>query len=361
MDSHMHAHPMLTPLLPLLSPEKVSEEYPADAAAAYRLIWDNTRGHLRTPLVVTENINSYQIDDTIIGLRLLTSSDASVTAILQELDDYRINKHPIPIGGTCEIGNGSLHVNSIETFFVPASDCDTDTAALLEWMDALQVVSTGRLGDIIGELEAARWVTLEGTQYRLTPEGLAQLRLLSDTGLGQITGVVIAKWKYLISSYFSNNLSLEELLSKTNSLFGTSVSIPFSAIENAVTGKHTAEEAYSLRDQVSLSSSSGAKFPAGMDPDRLLAADDPLRVERNRLESELSDERAHQWLCLSDSEKVLIRTGFVLSRYTDDMERQRFYESIQFDARMRWLVGLDAEAAAPSPKSALRAYSAWMP
>jgi hypothetical protein len=361
MELHMHAHPMLTPLLPLRSPEEVSKDYPADAAAAYRLIWDNTRAHLRIPSAATENVNFYQVDEITIGLRLLTSSDASVTAILPELDDYRINEHPIPIGGTCEIGNGGFQVNAIEPSFVPAPDCDTDVAALLEWMDALQVVSAGRLGDIIDELKVAGWITLDVTQYRLTNEGTAQLRLLSDTGLGQINGVAIARWKYLISSCFSNNWGLEELLSKTNSLFGTSVSIPFSAIESAVTGEHTAEEAYALRDQVSLSTSSRAKFPAGMDPDRLLVADDPLRAERNRLESELSGERSHQWLCLSVSEKALIRTGSVLSQCTDDAERHRFCESIQFDARTRWLVGLDAEASVPSQKSALRAYSAWMP
>lgn len=355
----MHAHPMLTPLLPLRSPEEIAKEYPSDAAAAYNLIWDNTLGHLRNPSEVTENINLYRTGEVLIGLRALTSSDSSISAILPELDDYRINKHAIPAGGFGDIGNENFHIDSIEPSFAPAPKCDTDTAALLQWLDELQVISTGRLGDILSELELAGWIVMEGTQYRLTSAGVSQLRLQGDSGFGQISGVTIARWKYLVSTYFSSQLNLEELLSKTNLIFGTSVSIPLSAIENAVNGEHTAEEAYALRDKVSLNASSGARFPAGMDPERLLAADAPLRVKRDRLESQLSNGRAHQWLCLSNAEKVSIRTGAVLLQYADDIERQMFYESVQFDARSRWLVGLDAEASPPSQKTAQRAYAAW--
>lgn len=355
----MHAHPMLTPLLPLRSPEEVAKEYPAEAAAAYRIIWDSTLGHLRTPLAVTENINLYQTDNATIGLRSLISPDASITALLPELDDYRVNKHAIPSGGFGDIGNGNLHIYSIEPSFMPAPECNTDTAALLQWLDALQVVSTGRLGDILGELESAGLVAMDGTQYRLTSAGETQLRLQGGAGFGQISGIAIARWKCLFSSYFSNHLSLDELLSKTNLIFGTSVSIPLSAIENAVNGEHTAEEAYALREKVSLSASSGAKFPFGMDPNRLLAADAPLRAERDRLESQLSNGRAHQWLCLSEAEKVAIRTGAVVLRYADDIKKQQFYASVQFDVRARWLVGLDAEASPPSLKAAQRAYTAW--
>lgn len=356
----MHAHPMLTPLLPLCSPDKVDQEYPTDAAVAYRLIWDNTLGHIRTPLAVTEHINYYATGESMIALRSLASPDESVTPLLPELDGYRLNKAPIPAGALGEIGDGNLIVDSIEPSFVPAPDCDTDIAAMLQWLDTLQVVSTGRLGDILGELESAGWIAMDGTQYRLTSEGITQLRLQSAAGFGQISGVATAKWKYLISSYFSNDLKLEELLSKTNLIFGTSVSIPLSAIENAVTGEHTAEEAYALRNQVSLSASSGAKFPVGMDPDRLLAADDPLRAKRDRLEAKLSDGRIHRWLCLSNSEKSSIRMGSFLAQYADDIERQQFYDYVQFDVRARWLVGLDAETPPPPQKTALRAYTAWM-
>lgn len=43
----MHAHPMITPLLPLRSPAEIEATYPADAAMAYALIWANTLGHLK--------------------------------------------------------------------------------------------------------------------------------------------------------------------------------------------------------------------------------------------------------------------------------------------------------------------------
>lgn len=360
MEFHIHAHPMLTPLLPLRSPEAVGKEYPPDTAAVYNLIWDNTLGHLRSPQKVTEGIHCYISDKVTVGLRWLAADDNSVTALLPELDSYRVTKHRIPAGGFSEIGTGDLHIESVEPSFEPAPGCDTDTAALLLWLDTLQIVSPGRLGTILDELVSAGWIEMVGTQYRLTTEGGMQLHLQSDAGLGRISGVTSARWRELISSYFATTMSLEELLAESNRIFDTDVSILVSAIDDIVTGEHTAKEAYALRDNVALKESSAVSFPTGMDPERLLPMDDPLRTQRNQLESRLSEGRAHQWLCLSNMEKASIRMGAILSQqYKEDAERQQFCASVKFDVRARWMVGIGADASTPSHETAQRAYEAW--
>lgn len=355
----MQAHPMITPLLPLRSPEEIAAEYPPDAAAAYTLIWGNTLAHLRSPCEVLEGIHRYRVGEVVVGLRTLVTQNPFLVPLLPEMDGQRVTKQSIPIGGFEEVGDEALDVNSVDLAFVPMRGRETDPAALVEWMDALRVVSPGRLGGILDEIESAGWVSLQGTQYRLTTAGENQLHLLDQAGTLRLNGLAIARWRVSFGSYLSEQRGLDELLAQSNRIFGTALSIPVAELEQMITGEHSAEEAYALRDNLALRAASSANFPSGMDPEQLLAQDDPLRIGRDRLESSLSEGRVHAWLCLSGSERIAIRLGAELIRYPDPASLDRFLGSVQFDARSRWLIGLGADTMPPSSETAKRAYKVW--
>ncbi len=86
---------------------------------------------------------------------------------------------------------------------------------------------------------------------------------------------------------------MQNLLEDSNHLFGCSVEMPIRALEAMITGTHSAEEAYALRDKTALAASRAASFPAGMNPEILIAEEDPLRQKRNAREDELSAGRTH--------------------------------------------------------------------
>lgn len=355
----MHAHPMITPLLPLRLPEQIESEYPSDSARAYTLIWANTLAHLKSPQTAEECICCYQAGTQILGVRALSTSDKLIEAVLPELDECRIDATPFPVGGLAVPNVGAMAIQSVEVEFVPRSDRGTDVAALIEWANALRIVSSGRLGSIIEELDAAGWIARDGLQYRLTQAGKSQLNAVDSLSGIQVDGLAIARWRSLFDEYPSNGDGLEALLSGCNKIFGTSLTVPLGELKNLVTGTYSAEDAYALRDKEALKASFSVKFPSGMDPERLIASDDPLREKRNCLEDRLSSGRAHIWLCLSAAERTAIRLGAELAELPTDEERQKFMESVLFDVRFRWLIGLSAELSSPSKDGAMRAYLAW--
>lgn len=355
----MYAHPMITPLLPLRLPEQVEGGYPSDSAKAYALIWENTLAHLKSPQTAEECICRYQAGTQIFGVRTVFTSDKLIEAVLPELDERRIDAPLFPAGGLTVPNDGTMTIQSAEIEFVPRSGRGADVAALIDWANALRIVSPGRLGSIVEELEAAGWIARDGLQYSLTQAGEFQLNAVDSMDGIQVDGLAIARWRSLFDEYPSNGDGLEQLLSGSNKIFGTSLTVPLGELENLVTGTYSAEDAYALRDQEALKASLSVKFPAGMDPERLIASDDPLREKRNRLEDQLSSGRAHIWLCLSAAERTAIRFGAELAELPIDEERQKFMESVLFDVRFRWLIGLSAEMSLPSKDGAMRAYLAW--
>ena len=355
----MDAHPMLTPLLPLQSPVQIAAEYPADAAAAYALLWNNTLGHLRGPQAASEVGNTYRMGPVHVGVRALWSDDEVVHALAPELDGLRVAKQAVPVGVRQDIPPGELHIESVDACFSPAGDREADTAALIRWMDALRVASPGRLGEIIDEIETAAWIQLDGDQWRLTDSGQAPLAQVDQAGLTRIDGLAMASWRHLASTYLSNGMTLEQLVNQSNLIFGTDISLPCEALTELVTGEHTSDDAYALRDQTALKVDAGQHLPSGMDPHLLLPAGDPLRAERDHLEALLTQGRAHQWLCLSHAEKAAIRMGAILSTISSEVERKLFCASVVFDARVRWRVGLGADSSPPSAAIAIRSFEAW--
>ncbi len=355
----MHAHPMITPLLPLRSPAEIEATYPADAAMAYALIWANTLGHLKSPQQVDEHFCRYAAGETAIGLRALATDDKVMEPLLPELDERRIDPSPLPVGAVVTPGGTGMKIQSAEIEFVRPPGRGTDTASLIDWLDALRVVSPGRLGSILEELESAGWIRLDGDRYWLTGDGKAQLQRLEEAGKLRVDGLTIARWRVAIDDYYGGNQELKDLLKDSNRLFGCSLSVPINELETMITGVHTAEEAYALRDKTALAASRTVNFPSGMNPEILIAEDDPLREKRNAREDELSAGRTHTWLCLSAAERTAIRLGAELASYATESERRAFMDDVLFDVRPRWLIGLGAESSPPSSETALRAYSAW--
>jgi len=355
----MHAHPMITPLLPLRPPEQIDKEYPPDAAMAYRLIWDNMLAHIRSPHQVVESIHLYQIANISIGLRTLTSDSPDTGPLLMELDSYRTNAPAFPAGAIENIESESLNIHFIDPVFVPVSGRETDVKALIDWLDALRITSQGRLGSILDELEDRKWIKLEGTQYRLTSAGEGQLHNLKQVNNLRLSGISISRWRAAFDAYSSNNLGLDEFLAESNRIFGTSLDMPIRELEEMVKGSHSTEEAYVLRENLALHASSSARFPIGMDPDRFLSQDNPFRAMRDSLEESLSKDRIHDWLCLSESERIAIRLGAEVIKLSDEGAVKQFFESVQFDVRLRWLIGLGADSVPPSVETAVCAYKAW--
>lgn len=356
---HMHAHPMITPLLPLRSPAEIEADYPANAAMAYALIWANTLGHLKNPQQIDEHFCRYAAGKTAIGLRALATDDKVMGPVLPELDERRIDPQPLPVGAVFAPGESALKIQSANIEFSPPPGRGTDTASLIDWLNALRVVSPGRLGRILEELESAGWIRLDGDQYRLTDDGDVQLQHLDQTGKFRVDGLTIARWRMTFDDHGNGNRELQDLLDDSNRLFGCSLKMPIGALEAMITGTHTAEEAYALRDKTVLALSRAVSFPAGMNPEILIAEDDPLREKRNAREMELSAGRAHTWLCLSAKERMTIRLGAELASLPKENECQSFMKAVLFDVRPRWLISLGVESSPPSHESAVRAYNAW--
>lgn len=69
--------------------------------------------------------------------------------------------------------------------------------------------------------------------------------------------------------------------------------------------------------------------------------------------------RAHTWLCLSATERMTIRFGAELVSCAMENERQRLVNTVLFDVRPRWLIGLGVDSSPPPCEDAVRAYNAW--
>ncbi|MDR0776199.1 MAG: hypothetical protein LBE81_06120 [Azonexus sp.] len=355
----MHAHPMITPLLPLRSPAEIEVTYPAEAAMAYALIWANMLGHLKSPQQVDEHVCRYVAGETAIGLRALATDDKVMEPMLPELDERRIDPSSLPVGAVVAPGGSAMKLQSANVEFVPPPGRGTDAASLIDWLNALRVVSPGRLGSILEELETAGWIRLDGDRYRLTGDGEVQLQRLEEAGKLRVDGLTIARWRTVFDDYYGSNRELRDLLKDSNRLFGCSLNMPIGELETMITGSHTAKDAYALRDKTALAASRTVSFPSGMNPEILIAEDDPLREKRNMRENELSAGRTHTWLCLSAAERMAIRLGAELASYTTESGRRTLMNEVLFDVRPRWLIGLGAESSPPSSETALRAYSAW--
>jgi DNA-binding PadR family transcriptional regulator len=355
----MHAHPMITPLLPFRSPAEIEATYPADAAMAYAVIWANMLGHLKSPQQVDEYVCRYAVGGTMIGLRALSTNDKVMEPLLPELDALRIDPSPLSVGAVFAPGESAMKIRSAGIEFCPPPGRGADTASLINWLNALRVVSPGRLGSILEELESAGWIQLDGDQYRLTEDGESQLQRLKKSGKFCVDGLTIARWRIAFDDYYGGNRELRDLLEDSNRLFGSSIKIPIDELETMITGTHTVEEAYAQRDKTALTASRAVTFPSGMNPEILIAEDDPLREKRNKREEELLEGRTHTWLCLSAKERMMIRFGAELASCTTENESQCFMNDVLFDVRPRWLIGLGAEASPPSREDAARAYSAW--
>jgi len=356
----MDAHPMLTPLLPLQRPAAIAAQYSADAATAYTLIWNNTLGHLRGTKVANESVVTYRWGELSIGVRALWSDDEVTHALAPELDKHRVAKQAIPVGARSDISSEDFHVESVEPVFLPPEGRESDMPALMAWLEALQVASPGRQAEIIDQLQDAGWLQLVGSQYRLTERGAAQIAKLDAAGLHRIEAMAMARWRLLLASYASEGIPLDQLVSESYRLIGLNVRIPCQAIEDLVTGEHTSQEAYALRDKAALKGFSDVSLPASMNPHLLLPHDDSLRLERDRLEGQLAAGREHQWLCLSVYERAAIRMGAILSKTADELQRERFCAAVVFDARQRWLIGLGAEASPPTKAAAARSFAGWV-
>lgn len=356
----MHAHPMITPLLPLRSPAEIEATYPADAAMAYALIWANTLGHLKNPQQVDEHVCRYAAGKTVIGLRALSTDDKVMEPMLPELDERRIDPSPLPVGALFPPGESAMKVQSADIEFSPPPGRGRDAASLINWLSALRVVSPGRLGSLLEELETSGWIRLDGDQYILTGDGEVQLQRLGEAEKFRVDGLTIARWRTAFDDYCGGSRELQNLLADSNRLFGCSLKVPIDELETMITGTHTAEEAYALRDKTALAASRTVNFPSGMNPEILIAEDDPLREKRNAREDELSAGRTHTWLCLSTAERMAIRLGAELASCTTESERQSLMDEVLFDVRPRWLIGLGADSSPSSSENALRAYSAWL-
>lgn len=355
----MHAHPMITPLLPFRSPIDIAADYPEDEATAYALIWANMLGHLKSPQQVDEHFCRYLAGKTTIGLRALVTDDKELEPLLPELDAHRIDPSPLPAGAVFAPGDAAMEIQSANIEFVPSPGRGADTASLIDWLNALHVVSPGRLGSILEELESAGWIQLDGEQYRLTNDGEMQLQRLDHADKFCLDGLTIARWRMTLDDYGKGNRELQDVLEDSNRLFGCSLQIPIGALEAMITGTHTAEEAYALRDKTALDTSLMVSFPAGMNPEILIAEDDPLRKKRNAREYELSTGRTHTWLCLSPKERMTIRLGAELAHCATENDCKSFMKDLLFDVRPRWLIGIGAESFPPSREDAVRAYNAW--
>jgi len=355
----MHAHPMITPLLPLCSTAEIEAVYPPDVAKAYVLIWVNMMAHLKSPQQVEEHFCRYAVGKTAIGLRALSSENTQIDLVLPELDERRIDRSLHPVGAVFAPSESAMEIKTVGVEFVPPPRRGTDTASLIDWLNALRVVSPGRLGRILEELESVGWIRLDEDQFRLTSAGEAQLKHLDEAGYFRVDGLTIARWRMMFDEYDNSNRPLCDLLDEGNRLLGCSVEVPIGEIEKMITGTHTAEESYALRAKSTLDASRVIPYPEGMNPEILIAEDDPLREKRNARERELSADRAHTWLLLSARERMTIRLGAELASLLTENARQAFMESVLFDVRPRWLIGLGAESFPPSQENAVRAYNAW--
>jgi len=121
----------------------------------------------------------------------------------------------------------------------------------------------------------------ENNQYKLAKDGKEQLRRLGGSGNVRIDGLAIALWRFAFYDYFAGNQSLRDLLADSNKIFGCSIKLPIDEIETMITGTHTAEQAYALRDKTVLAASLTMTFPSGMNPETLIAVGDSLREKRD--------------------------------------------------------------------------------
>ena len=134
-----------------------------------------------------------------------------VQALAPQLDGLRVAKQAVPVGVRQDLPSAEFQIEVVDACFVHSKGRDADTAGLIRWMDALQVASLGRLGEIVGEIAAVAWIQLDGDQWRLTDGGQAQLSQVDQAGLTRIDGLATTRWRDLVSAYLSNGTTLKNL------------------------------------------------------------------------------------------------------------------------------------------------------
>ncbi len=353
----MNAHPMITPLT-AMSPEFVAETYPPDASALYRLLWDTTLAYLKGP-------------PTWRHTRIVFGDEAYPVAMDWAIQDSPgwLAVHSVPTlaasatPSRSNVGEpGSVRAVEQCTYSIVVNDAasqDCRIDALLGWAEELQIASPNRLSTLLEGMSDAGLLFIDDGKVAITAAGIAQLDRAKEAGYERLTGRTLARWRVACDDYACGSAPLESLTQQAERLLGVSAFDVVSQLETLVTHGHAAEDTYALRNQKAARPPIIAGYPRMMDPELVLRSDDPLRVQRVRLERELSDGREQQWAFLSADERVSIRLGFLASSRSGEA-LTTLADEVRFDVRVRWLVGLSPNSVAPDIESAKKAFSGWM-
>jgi hypothetical protein len=350
----MNAHPMVTPLT-ALSPDAIAITYPPEAAALYRLVWDTTLAHLKGPPMLQQTHIVFGDEICPVTVDWFQAEQPGWLAVPQSAS-YRPNDLPANTG----IPDAGYALEKCTYAIVPQHDARHDRGIddLLLWMEDWQVASPARIASILETMKDAGWLELEAGIVSVTAEGAAQLGRAETAGFGGLSGHNLACWRVACDDHAEGTLSLAELAEKTQQFLSIDVRDVMPALDALVGGGHAARDAYALRDQLATHPPVVEGYSRVMDPELILPLDDPLRKRRVKLEVALTEGREQAWAYLPRAERVAIRLGNLVSQHSEE-DLSRLIDDVHFDVRLRWLIGLGADAHPPGLDAATRAFLAW--
>ncbi len=230
---------------------------------------------------------------------------------------------------------------------------------LILWLNDMKVASPNKISNIFEDLQKKEFIKFNNGETYLTEQGENQIEIAKKKLKKQINGETNICWKIFSNDYVNNNITYNEFSQKTCALLGIQFDPLIDEIESIVKDGHCSADAYKRLEKSETYKQNSPRYPTTINPELSLPSDSPLRAKKIEIENFLGNKNVTKWRFLPNLKKCAIRIGLLVAT-ENEQNQKNIMESIKFDIRFRWLVGLEIEESVPQFEYSIKSYDEWI-
>lgn len=332
-------HPMITPL-DAIPPDEMAKQHSDEGMRnVYRIVWDNTLAYMAKQPLVKEHRIFYVTDNN----QLL---EVGVVEVVKEGWRQFQPKEESAMPAVCssELSLLTSQENlKIDHLVIEEAPLGVATDEAIAWLAEKRIASPGTLRDILERMEKPGWILWDDVgRITLSPSGQNLLSGLDQAGFSSLNVEAVTAFRNALDEHEEGTRTVEESAALIWSALGLQdiESLDWlNNIDNFPT--HRADDAYARQARQAIKPPIVSGYPTAIDPERILPANAPERLERVEIERELASQFGERWWGLTSREKAMERLKRLAVRRREDFGD--LCERSFFDVKLRWLIGLGAE------------------
>lgn len=339
LDAMTSAHPMITPL-EAIPPDEMAKRYSDEGMSnVYRIVWDNTLAYMAKRPLVKEHRLIYVADNN----QFLA---VGFVEIVKKgwLQFQPHDESPIPAVCSSKLSLPPPQTNFIiDHLVIEEKPLGLATDEAIAWLAEKRIASPGTLRDILTRMEKPGWILWsDDGRITLSPSGQNLLVDLDQAGFSSLNVEAVTAFRNALDAHEEGSRTVKESAALIFGSLGMQnvESLDWlNNIENFPT--HRADDAYARQAKQAIKAPIASGYPPAIDPELVLPANAPERIERIEIERTLVSLFGERWWGLTDREKAMER----LKKLAEHREESfgELCERTFFDVKLRWLIGLGAE------------------